>query len=332
MPTALVTGATGFTGSALAARLVRDGYDVTAFARKSSHVHALESLGVEIRRVDITDAEDVASHMQPFDRVFHLAGSYREEHADKEVFRRVNVDATRHLLEAAGEHGVGRFVHCSTVGVQGAIEAPPANEDYRLRPGDHYQESKLEGEQLALDFFRKGLPGSVVRPVGIYGPGDRRFLKLFKSVQSGWFVMIGNGRTLYHMTYIDDLVQGFVLVGDSPTALNEVFTIGGPEYTTIEELVRMVAGALGVEPPRWRIPFLPVYAAAWTCEMLCRPLGISPPLYRRRVEFFHLDRAFDISKARRLLGYDPKWSLSAGLTATAEAYRTAGWLPPSAHR
>ena len=213
-------------------------------------------------------------------------------------------------------------------GRQGGIDTPPANEDYRLRPGDHYQESKLEGEQLALDYFRKGLPGSVVRPVGIYGPGDRRFLKLFKSIESGWFVMIGSGRTLYHMTYIDDLVQGFVLAGDSPTALNEVFTIGGPEYTTIEELVRKVAAALGVESPRWRVPFLPVYAAAWTCEMLCRPLGISPPLYRRRVEFFHLDRAFDISKARRLLGYEPQWSLSAGLAATAEAYRTAGWLPP----
>ena len=66
--------------------------------------------------------------------------------------------------------------------------------------------------------------------------------------------------------------------------------------------------------------------------MLCRPLGISPPLYRRRVEFFHLDRAFDISKARRLLGYEPRWSLSAGLTATAEAYRTAGWLPPATRR
>lgn len=159
MPTALVTGATGFTGGALAARLVRDGYKVTAFARRSSNVDVLESLGVEIRRVNITDAADVASNMQSFDRVFHLAGSYREEHADKEIFRRVNVDATRHLLEAAGKHGVGRFVHCSAVGVQGAIEAPPANEDYRLRPGDHYQESKLEGEQLAQDFFRKGLPG-----------------------------------------------------------------------------------------------------------------------------------------------------------------------------
>ena len=257
MPTALVTGATGFTGGALATRLVRDGYAVTAFVRKTSKVQPLEALGVEVRHVDITDAADVASHMRPFDRVFHVAASYREEHADKEVFRRVNVDATRHLLEAARKHGVGRFVHCSTVGVQGGIDTPPANEDYRLRPGDHYQESKLEGEQLALDFFRKGLPGSVVRPVGIYGPGDRRFLKLFKSIESGWFVMIGSGRTLYHMTYIDDLVQGFVLAGDSPTALNEVFTIGGPEYTTIEELVRKVAGALASQTTAMACSFSP---------------------------------------------------------------------------
>jgi nucleoside-diphosphate-sugar epimerase len=326
MPTALVTGATGFTGGALAARLVRDGYSVTAFVRPTSKIDALRTLGVEVCPIDITERDDVVRSMRRFDRVFHLAASYRTEHADRDVFRRVNVDATRHLLEAAGEHGVGRFIHCSTVGVQGGIDDPPANEEYRAKPGDHYQESKLEGEQLALDFFRRGLPGSVIRPVGIYGPGDRRFLKLFKSVQSGWFVMIGSGKTLYHMTYIDDLVQGFVLVGDSPKALNEVFTIGGPEYTTIDELTRMVAGAVGVAPPRWRVPFLPIYAAAWSCEMLCRPLGISPPLYRRRVEFFHLDRAFDISKARRLLGYQPKWPLSAGLAATAKSYRAAGWL------
>jgi nucleoside-diphosphate-sugar epimerase len=326
VPTALVTGATGFTGYALAARLVREGYNVTAFVRSSSMVDALRSMGVAIRHVDITDATDVARNMRRFDRVFHLAAAYRTEHADREVFRRVNVDATRHLLEAAGERGVGRFVHCSTVGVQGAIEEPPANEDYRARPGDHYQESKLEGERLALDSFRRGLPGTVVRPVGIYGPGDRRFLKLFKSIQSGWFLMIGNGQTLYHMTYIDDLIQGFLLAGDSPNALNQVFTIGGPEYTTISELVRLVAAAIGVRPPRWRVPFPPIYAAAWTCEMLCRPLGLSPPLYRRRVEFFHLDRAFDISKARRLLGYTPRWTLSAGLASTVSAYRAAGWL------
>jgi nucleoside-diphosphate-sugar epimerase len=327
MPTALVTGASGFTGGALAAHLVRSGHEVTAFVRKSSKVDALRSLGVRLKVVDLTARTDVARNMERFDRVFHLAASYRTEHAERDVFRQVNVEATRYLLEAAGQAGVGRFVHCSTVGVQGAIDDPPATEDYRTKPGDHYQESKLEGEHLALEFFRQGLPGTVIRPVGIYGPGDRRFLKLFKAVRSGWFVMIGSGRTLYHMTFIDDLVQGFMLAAESPNALSQVFTIGGPEYTTIEELVGRIALAAGVKPPRFRVPFLPVYAAAWACEMLCRPLGLAPPLYRRRVEFFHLDRAFDITKARRLLGYEPRWGLTAGLSATARAYQEAGWLP-----
>jgi nucleoside-diphosphate-sugar epimerase len=326
MPTALVTGASGFTGGALATSLVRSGYEVTAFVRSTSKVDALRELGVKLRVVDLTDAADVARNMEPFDRVFHLAASYRTEHAERDVFRQVNVNATRHLLEAAGQVGVGRFIHCSTVGVQGAIDDPPATEEYRTKPGDHYQQSKLEGERLALDYFRQGLPGSVIRPVGIYGPGDRRFLKLFKAVRSGWFVMIGSGQTLYHMTFIDDLVQGFMLASQSPNALNQVFTIGGPEYTTIEELVRRIAVAAGVRPPRLRVPFLPVYAAAWSCEIVCRPLGLAPPLYRRRVEFFHLDRAFDITKARRLLGYEPRWNLTAGLNATAQAYREAGWL------
>ncbi len=325
-PTALVTGATGFTGGALAARLVREGYQVTAFVRPSSVTGPLRQLGVQAQVVDITDAADVSANMSRFDRIFHLAAAYRQEHADVEEFQRVNVDATRHLLDAAADAGVGRFIHCSTVGVQGAIESPPASETYRVSPGDHYQATKLAAEELALAYFKDGLPGTVIRPVGIYGAGDTRFLKLFKAIDKGLFVMIGNGRTLYHMTYIDDLLDGFVLAADAQTALGEVFTIAGPEYTTIGELVQKIAHVLGARPPRLRVPFAPVYASAWLCESVCRPLNIAPPLYRRRAEFFHLDRAFDITKARKLLGYTPNYNLDQGLALTACAYKRAGML------
>jgi nucleoside-diphosphate-sugar epimerase len=326
MPTALVTGATGFTGGALARRLVADGYEVTAFVRATSNVRDLIDLGVNCLVVDLNDPEDVERRMRSFDRVFHIAASYREEHADVTQFRRVNVDATENLLRSAMRAGVSRFIHCSTVGVQGEIEVPPADEEYRVKPGDHYQQSKLEGEQLALEYFRKGLPGSVVRPVGIYGPGDRRFLKLVRPISKGTFVTIGDGKTLYHMTYIDDLIDGFILAGDKEAALNEVFTIGGPQYTSIRELVNLIADELGVAHPKLRVPFWPVYFCSWVCEVVCKPLGVSPPLYRRRTEFFHLDRAFSIEKAQRLLGYQPKHDLKAGMRKTVDAYKAAGLI------
>lgn len=321
----LVTGATGFTGGVLARRLKADGADVVALVRDASKARDLAAAGIECREGDLGGGS-LEPVMEGVDRVYHVAAAYRSEHADLSMFHEVNVEGTRRMLDAAVAQGVSRFVHCSTVGVQGEIEDPPADEDYRVKPGDHYQASKLEGERLALAYFRQGLPGTVVRPVGIYGPGDTRFLKLFRPIRRGRFVMVGSGETLYHMTYIDDLVEGFVLAGSRPEALGEVFTIAGPRYTSIRELVNTIADVLDRPRPRWRVPFAPVLAAAVVCDRVCRTVGISPPLYPRRVEFFQLDRAFSTDKARRLLGYEPRVELEEGLRRTAQWYRSQGMI------
>ena len=323
----LVTGATGFTGSHLVRRLVAGGTQVTAFARASSRTKELAELGVEVRTVDIRDRTAVARHMEPFHQVYHIAAAFRTQHADMKEFRRVNAEATGHLLEAAQEQGVRRFVHCSTVGVQGEIENPPATEEHPFRPGDPYQATKLEGEILAQEAMEDGsMEVTVVRPVGIYGPGDLRFLKLFRPIARRRFVMIGSGEALYHLTYVDDLVDGILLAGEHPEARSEVFTLGGARYTTLNELTRLIAEALEVPPPRLRIPYAPVHLASVICDRVFRSVGLSPPLYPRRVEFFSKDRAFDISKARRLLGYEPRVGLQEGLRRTAEWYRTKGLI------
>jgi nucleoside-diphosphate-sugar epimerase len=322
----LVTGATGFTGGKVAERLASVGENVVAFVRESSDTSRLRMLGVECRTVDIRSADDVARNFAGIRKVFHIAAAYRSEHADHSEFVAVNVDATRHLLDAAVSNNIERFVHCSTVGVQGEIEDPPAAEDCRFNPGDHYQQSKLDGELLALEYFDKGLPGSVVRPVGIYGPGDTRFLKLFRPIQKGQFVMIGKGDVLYPMTFIDDLVDGFMLAGEKDTALGEVFTIAGPQYTTIRVLVDTIADVLDRPHPRLRVPFTPVYLASVVCDVAFRAVRLNPPLYPRRVEFFELDRAFSTGKAERLLGYKPRVSLVDGLTRTASWYREQGLI------
>ena len=325
MSKTLVTGATGFTGGAVCERLIRDGVEVVAFVRGSSNTDKLRAIGVDVRTVDICNRADIERNFDGIDLVYHIAAAYRSEHASHDEFFRVNVGATQNLLDVASAAGVRRFVHCSTVGVQGAIDDPPATEEYRFQPGDHYQQSKLEGELLARRYFDEGrLPGTVVRPVGIYGPGDTRFLKLFRPIARGRFVMIGDGEVLYHMTYIDDLVSGFLLAASKEAAVGQVFTIGGPEYTTLKVLVEKIALTLGVRPPRLRIPFAPVYLAAVVCDRLCRSVGVSPPLYPRRVEFFELDRAFSIDKARNLLGYSPAYDLQSGLAKTAEWYRQNG--------
>jgi len=323
-----VTGGTGFTGSHLVQRLVKDGYEVGVLARKSSNTELLKKLGVEIITGDLIDKDLVRKAVNGFDMVYHLAALYREGGGIAEKpFWDTNVIGTENMLEASMHANVDRFIHCSTVGVHGHISKPPADEDYPYNPGDVYQKTKVEGERIALGYFKKGLPGVIVRPVGIYGPGDLRFLKMFKYINSGRFIMIGSGEVLYHLTYIDDLVEGFLLCGKKENALGQTYIIGGERYTSLNKLVEIIANSLGVEKPRFRFPFFwPVWTAALLCEVVCYPFGINPPIFRRRVDIFKKDRAFDISKARKELGYEPNVGLEEGIKKTADWYRERGYL------
>lgn len=323
---ALVTGSTGFTGGHLAARLLSMGTRLRLLVRPGKDVRGLSEMGAEVVTGDLTDRASLEAALGGIDTVYHIAALYRQEGVAKRAFEEVNVRGTRNLLEASRRAGVGRFVHCSTVGVQGEIKNPPATEEHPYNPGDHYQLTKMEGERIALGYAQEGFPVVVFRPVGIYGPGDMRFLKLFRFVKNGKFKMFGSGRVLYHMTYIDDLVDGIILTGTVPGIEGQVFTLGGERYTTLLELVGTIADVLGVRLSRVRYPVWPLWAAGALCEVMCRPFGIEPPLYRRRVDFFIKDRAFDISKARRVLGYAPKVNLRSGIERTAAWYESQGLL------
>jgi len=323
---ALVTGATGFTGGHLARVLLERGWKVRVLARQHEAGRALAALGAEIVVGDITDRSAVAAAVAGCTHVFHIAAYYRGSSLDPEIYHAVNVEGTRHVLEAAEAAGVKRVVHCSTVGVHGDVTNVPANETAPFAPGDIYQETKLEGELLAAKAFAGGLPGAIVRPAGIYGPGDMRFLKLFRTIHKRQFRMFGTGEVLYHFTYVADLVEGILLAGTEPKALGETVIIGGAHYIPLNELVRLVADAVGVAPPRGRLPIAPLLAAARVSEAVCRPLGLNAPLQVRQCDFFLKDRAFDISKARRLLGFTPSVALDDGLRRTAEWYFQEGHL------
>lgn len=321
---AFVTGGTGFTGSWLCKILKEQDYEVFALVRNRDKTGLLDTEGINLVDGDLSAPETLGNVFENLniDVVFHIAAMYRQEGVSKDLFFKVNVDGTKALLDAAIRAGIKKFVHCSTVGVQGEIANPPATEDAPFNPGDHYQESKLEGEKLALSYFNEGkIEGAVVRPVGIYGPGDTRFLKLFRHINSGKFKMIGNGKPLYHLTFVEDLVAGIILAGEVEASNKRVYTIGGNEFLPLEDLVSLIADILGKKVSGLKIPLLPVYCAAFCCEMICRPLGIEPPLFRRRLDFFTKDRAFDITRAKSELGYKPCISLREGLSRTAEWYK-----------
>lgn len=327
----LVTGATGFTGGHMARTLAARGEQVRALVRPRSAegdaARRLREAGIDLAIGDLTDREAVARAADGVEVVYHIAATYREAGQPDAAYTAVNVDGTRHLLEGALAGGAARVVHCSTGGVHGHIERPPATEDAPYAPGDIYQETKLAAEQLARRFGeQRGLDIVVARPIGIYGPGDRRFLKMFRGVKKGTFPILGGGEVFYHLTFIDDLVEGFRLCGTVAAARGRTYILAGPEYTTLKELAARMARVLGVAPPKLRLPVWPFWVAGALCEAVCVPLRLEPPLYRRRVDFYTKSRAFDTTRARTELGFAPSVRLDEGLARTAEWYRAQGWL------
>lgn len=317
----MVTGGSGFTGGHLVATLLEKGHEVHSVDRPGRR----RTEGAISHAGDVLDRPSLERAMQGVDVVYHLAAAYREN-LPLSILESVNIEGTRNVMETALRLGIKRVVHCSTVGVHGHIDNPPANEDAPFKPYDPYQITKTAGEKVARDYMERGLPVTIFRPVGIYGPGDTRFLKLFKSVKKGLFIMFGDGTPLYHNTYIDDVVRGIIACGEHPKAVGRTYIVCGPHAVTLNELVEKVAAAVGSAKPRIRLPFGLLWAASVVCETLCQPLKLKPPLFRRRAEWFRKHRSFDGSRLKNELGVAPQVSLEEGLRRTAEWYRAQGLI------
>jgi nucleoside-diphosphate-sugar epimerase len=324
----LVTGAGGYTGYALVRHLRSSGRRVRALVRQQRQAEDLARLGAEVLVGDVRDPEIVRQAVAGIHTVYHLAAVFRRAGVPDSEYRSVHVDATRTLMEYSAAAGVQRFLHCSTVGVHGDVDrSAPATEDAPLVPGDIYQQTKLEGEHVARETAaRVGLPLTVVRPGPIYGPGDRRLLKLFGGVARRRFVVVGDGSPRFQMVYVDDLAKGFRLAAETPGASGRTYIMTGNEAPTLNELVEEIAVVARVRAVRWHLPVWPFWLAGAICEAICVPLGIEPPIFRRRVSFFTNNRWFDTGRARRELGYSPKVRLHEGIGRTLSSYRRLGWI------
>ncbi len=323
-----VTGGTGFTGAALVMRLLGDGHSVNVLDNKPGLISEKLALrGASLTLGSVNDPDTVESSVDGCEVVMHLAAAFRELDVAESVYDEVNRDGTRIVGEACLAANVRKLVYCSTQGVHGHIADPPGDESSPIAPADYYQKSKYDGEVELQALRDRGLEFTILRPTAIYGPGDPgRFVMLFRQASRGSFPMFGRGRTFYHPVYVDNLVDAFLLAAESGRGSGEAYIIGDAEYFPIEELVKRVGRAIGVDIRVTHYPIGPLIVAGHVCEKACKPFGISPPLFPRRVDWFRQVRAFRIDKAQSELGYVPKVGIDEGLKRTGEWYRENGYI------
>jgi nucleoside-diphosphate-sugar epimerase len=326
----LITGGTGFIGSRLALRCLEKGYAVRVLGQENTVAEVenrrlIAARGAKVTLASVAQQERLCELLRGVDLVYHLAAAQHEANVPDQKFWEVNVTGTKNILEASVKAGVKRFIHGSTIGVYGSALQGTLDEQSSVHPDNIYGITKLEGEKLVLS-FQERLPVVIIRIAETYGPGDRRLLKLFKGIRKKLFFIIGSGRNIHHPIYIDDLIDGLFLAATAEEAEGQVFVLAGKEPLTTAVMVETIAKQLGTRLPAFHLPFAVFLVAAVMMEEICRPIGIQPPLHRRRLDFFTKDFLFSQERSKRILGFAPQVSFEQGVAETAKWYRERGDL------
>lgn len=326
--TILVTGATGFLGSALVTELVRQQQEVRILARDVAKARAQFGEAVSIVVGEITNEQQVKEAVNGASIIYHLVGHLYHPSVPTELYRTTHVEGTRTLLTVCqGQAQLQRIVHCSTTGVLGVTGQTPAAEDAPVAPTNPYEATKLESELLALAAYKEqGIPVSVVRPGLVYGPGDLHLLGFFSSIKKGLFRVIDGGKALLHPIYIDDMTAAFLLCAEKPQTIGNSYNIAGDHPVTIRQLSTAIAHALDKELPGGSIPL-------WLANLASDIFSITPglkgeqaPLTRSRVQFLTNSRVYDTAKATTELGFIPRVNLEEGMRRTAKWYYAHQYL------
>jgi nucleoside-diphosphate-sugar epimerase len=318
-----LTGSTGFIGRHVAVRLTGMGFDITCLVRKSNVFS--DSPNIKVVEADlqaIGDRQRAYDLVRGHDYVIHGAAIRGEQSLPWAEYYRVNVDATRSLLEASLRAGVRRFVFLSSVGVMGTRPRQlPASEEAPYAPDGKYHRSKMLAEQQVLDFSRNGLHTIAIRPSVTYGPYDNGFfLRAGRIVSRGFFPLVGGGRNLIHLTYIDGLVDAVVKALDAPVNPGGVYIIADSEPVSFKSLAELIAGALKCRVRYMNIPS-PAMAilGARLYDALMMPIKHDGSPLSSSTKILSLPWYYDCSRAVTELGYRP-------FDTRAEAPRTAEWL------
>jgi 2-alkyl-3-oxoalkanoate reductase len=318
----LVTGATGFIGSHIAERLIKEGEETKALVRQMSDTAFLKSIGVKLVYGDINDPVSLRNALKDIDIVYHSAAIAGEWVSPKEAYR-VNVEGTKKLLEASKEAGIKRFVFISSLAVFGMRDhyCTPFDAPYK-KSGDSYIDTKIDSEQLVLDYYKKeGLPVTAVRPGFVFGPGDNKFIpRISERLGKKQFIFVGSGKNKINAVYIENLIDAILLAARSEKAVGSAYNVTNDSGMTLEDLIFNIADIWKFEKPYKHVPKFFAYLVCGVLNMLARLTKAKEPPYvtKTRIKFLSLNLDFDISKTRNDLGYIPRVSIEEGLRRTKE--------------
>ncbi len=320
---AFITGASGFIGAHIVRQLLQQNWQVSILRHKMD----LEDLeGYRVFQGDIRDPHPLKDMFRGTDILFHLAAALGGSRINKREFFHINAEGTQNVLAAAAAARVKRVIHISSAGVLGSVkENRPVEENYPPSPQDFYDNSKLQGEKIALQFAKKGGNIVVIRPGWVYGPGDHRTFKLIKAVATRKFLLVTRGTVRQTPVYIDDLVKGILLCSEKGKT-GEIYHLAGKESLTVKEITSSIAQAAGVSFPQFPLPIFVLKATAWKLETAFLLLGKEAPLTKGKLAFFIHPKPLSIRKASTELGFAPQWDFKTGIATTVSWYREHGWL------
>lgn len=323
---ALVTGASGFVGSHLVERLIKEGFEVFCLRRRGSDIRWLEGFNVRFVQGDCSDRDSLKDSIKGYDYIFHLAGVIK---ANSEAeFYKVNEKGTENLIEAVvrDNPNIKRFVYLSSLAAYGpSLKADSLPSENGLpHPVSAYGKSKLKGEEAVLK-YSSNIPVCILRPSVVYGPRDRQFYLFFKLINSGFAPYWGEGRT--SLVYIDDLIDAIILSIKKDEAVGGIYFISDGEVYSNTQIIDEIASSLDKRVFKFRLPrpLLPLIGIF--ADGIGKISGKATMVNKDKIrEIMYNDWVCDITKARRELGFNPTIGIKRGMRWTAEWYKNNKWI------